>query len=474
MVHGQARQRLFSLYGIVANGRENAGKTSAAVGITLYLLLNWCYTTAVFTDPGSPSKGSSSYAALPIHQPTPEPTSIMAKSSGELRYCKKCAQHKPDRTHHCSTCRRCVLKMDHHCPWLATCVGLRNYKPFILFLLYTCAFCYFCFLVTFSWVWKEVTGFPEFEERFLPVNVILLCVISGVVGVVLSGFAGWHCWLVCHGQTTIESLERVRWASPIKNQMARQLSMRGNHDSGIAELGERLTEIHANALPGVTRPEEGEEQSSRAHDSPRQSYRDMERERERERYEDYLDEVDSEKLPNAFDHGWRANLQHLFGPNPWLRILPICNTTGDGWNWEVSARWHEARRELARERQARSREDVALREGERGWLDRTGPNVDFRGGANLLPPGHLAASDVSMRTLPLPKQESSHQDYDSSSDDDETLADRRRLLSQIGNDTAETANWNDLPEGFVDNARVSPRIGVRSRSPRPQKPYYKG
>lgn len=31
--------------------------------------------------------------------------------------CKKCLTPKPTRTHHCSICNKCILKMDHHCPW---------------------------------------------------------------------------------------------------------------------------------------------------------------------------------------------------------------------------------------------------------------------------------------------------------------------------------------------------------------------
>ena len=50
--------------------------------------------------------------------------------------CDFCATVKPPRTHHCSQCNRCVVRMDHHCVWIGNCVGLHNMKPFLLFLLY--------------------------------------------------------------------------------------------------------------------------------------------------------------------------------------------------------------------------------------------------------------------------------------------------------------------------------------------------
>lgn len=402
-----------------SDSASSLGLLTASLGSLLYVLALSSYYIAVFTSPGSPldpppstkSKrvgGGGAYSSLPTHE-EPEPrshselgfVSLTAKTDGRPRYCKKCAVTKPDRSHHCSTCNRCVLKMDHHCPWLATCVGLRNYKAFLLFLIYTSLFCFVCFPVSGRWVWGEIMDSSiEVDEGLMVVNVIMLAVLSGIIGLVLGGFAAWHCYLACNGQTTIESLEKTRYLSPLKKSMERQFKRHGHqgernyladetggndgHHDGHETVGEQLKEIHANMLPGVTRPEEGIESpynpgeststppsrshntSSPAQSALRRSYAELEAHRERDRYSAYLDELDSEKLPHAFNLGWRRNLNILFGPNPLLWGLPVCNTQGDGWHWEVSQNWIRKRDEIAWERRQR---DEAERERMRraGW-----------------------------------------------------------------------------------------------------------
>lgn len=200
----------------------------------------------------------------------------------------------------------------------------------------------------------------------MPINYVLLCVISGIIGLVLTGFTIWHLSLAYRGQTTIECLEKTRYLGPLRKSMRRQQFVNAN-GNGSQSYGQQLAEIHANTVPGVTRSEEGEAMlsngdleagpRSKAQQSLQRDYSEIERSRERERYEDYLDEQDSEKLPSAFDLGWRRNLHHLFGDKPLLWWLPICNTSGDGWHWEPNPKWVEARESIRKEREGQWRGD---------------------------------------------------------------------------------------------------------------------
>ncbi|CAK4034330.1 Palmitoyltransferase pfa3 [Lecanosticta acicola] len=484
----------------------------AGFGIVLYTLANISYTVAVFTNPGSPldprQDGTSGrrkgggYEGLPTFEADVDETSVpsecnmtsvTAKSTGRPRYCKKCKTVKPDRTHHCSTCQKCVLKMDHHCPWLATCVGLRNYKAFLLFLTYTSLFCWLCFAVTAWWVWVEILDGTQISQGMRVVNTILLSVLSGIIGLVLTGFTGWHIYLAVTGQTTIESLEKTRYLSPLRKtfehqfQEGRNYLGQQNESNEDQPLGERLKEIHANALPGVLRPEEGETSlhpsrahtpvappgaanSSPARESLQRSFASIEAQRERNRYNEYLDEQDSEKLPNAFDMGWKRNLQHVFGENMLFWFLPICNTNGDGWQWEVSPKWTEARERIGKEREQREREEAMWDQPTsqppprnlkwtpgQGFVDQAwnAPSAYINGRQS---PAKPVNGSATMQMQPLDRRKGppspAAEGCDTSSDEEGRPGSQRREESR-------TTNWNDIPDDFLDTRSGS---AGRSRS----------
>ena len=80
---------------------------------------------AMASGVGTAAMGAAASAGGVPVQPRAGPP---AQQQRGRRMCRRCQAFKPPRAHHCSICKRCIIKMDHHCPWVNNCVGIGNHK----------------------------------------------------------------------------------------------------------------------------------------------------------------------------------------------------------------------------------------------------------------------------------------------------------------------------------------------------------
>jgi len=143
-----------------------------------------------------------------------------------LKWCRACWGPKPERTHHCNSCGRCVLKMDHHCPWLAgKCVGHRTYPAFFHFIsCITLLSTYIC-IVSARAFWWSIQNPLSVPDDTTPIHELLLTAACFILAVVVGSFTIYHMYLISTNQTTVESLSPfllLRYMPPLP--MSLQLS----------------------------------------------------------------------------------------------------------------------------------------------------------------------------------------------------------------------------------------------------------
>ncbi|XP_049906851.1 palmitoyltransferase ZDHHC12-A isoform X2 [Epinephelus moara] len=138
---------------------------------------------------------------------------IPQSSTPRLRRCGYCLLQQPMRAKHCQTCKRCVRRFDHHCPWIENCVGERNHRWFIVYLLVQLLALLWALHIALSGISPSITW-----ELWFRVNGFLLAALAfvSIFSMVVLLLLGCHLYLVSINCTTWEFMSRHR-ISYLKN-----------------------------------------------------------------------------------------------------------------------------------------------------------------------------------------------------------------------------------------------------------------
>ncbi|TCD71190.1 Palmitoyltransferase [Steccherinum ochraceum] len=177
----------------------------------------WNYYLCIVTDPGQVPKhwrpdtqGDDGYE--------------VKKLTRGPRYCRNCASYKPPRSHHCSQCKRCVLRMDHHCPWINNCVGHHNYGHFLRFLFYIDIACtYHVTMVTRRVLYYTNSTYFDEPTASELIFIILNYTFSIPVLLAVGGFSIYHFFSLSGNSTTIEGFEKDKAATLVRRGKIKEI-----------------------------------------------------------------------------------------------------------------------------------------------------------------------------------------------------------------------------------------------------------
>lgn len=249
--------------------------------LSLWLAVQFLYNFLMsqWTDPGGSMKHKPPYETtgqfeLNITSETADAKPQDAEDEMHIlfapNFCEHCQHWKPPRSHHCSICNRCVLRMDHHCPFTGNCIGMRNHGHFFLMYVFAIIGLIYCLSLCISVIMTVPGGSGGFISNaglgkklplfspgiagfitYLAMQILLvaglevgvLVVAATIAFIAVLSFGLPAMWMVCSGMTIIESQFPMKEYVQIKPQVYCPLGpgfyQRGRMENLLVVLGPR-------------------------------------------------------------------------------------------------------------------------------------------------------------------------------------------------------------------------------------------